>query len=82
LGDAETVTVCRSGCTAFIVNVYDLESLLAELDAIIVKFDVPAVAGVPDITPVFSLSDKPLGSEPDETDHLIGVEPVACKVWL
>jgi hypothetical protein len=34
-----------------IVNVYDLESLPIELDAIIVKFDVPAVVGVPDITP-------------------------------
>jgi len=35
-----------------------------------VKLDVPAVVGVPAITPVASASDSPAGSEPADTDQV------------
>jgi hypothetical protein len=48
-----------------------------------VKFEVPAVVGVPEIVPVEPPSDSPAGSEPDTTDQLYGVTPpVAASVWL
>jgi hypothetical protein len=31
------------------------------------------------MTPVEVLSDKPVGSEPEYTDHVIGVAPVATR---
>jgi hypothetical protein len=45
-----------------------------------VKFDVPAVVGVPDITPP-ELKDSPAGSVPEANDQLYGVTPpVAASV--
>ena len=35
-----------------------------------VKLDVPAVVGVPEITPVAALSDSPAGSEPADIDQV------------
>ena len=35
-----------------------------------VKLDVPAVVGVPEITPVAALSDSPAGSEPVDIDQV------------
>ena len=35
-----------------------------------VKLDVPAVVGVPTITPVAALSDSPAGSEPAAIDQV------------
>ena len=35
-----------------------------------VKLDVPAVVGVPTITPVAALSDSPPGSEPADIDQV------------
>ena len=37
-----------------------------------VKLDVPAVVGVPEITPVLALRVSPAGSEPTETVQVIG----------
>jgi hypothetical protein len=47
-----------------------------------VKFAVPAVVGVPEITPPED-RDNPAGGEPDARDQLYGVTPpVAASVWL
>ena len=35
-----------------------------------VKLDVPAVVGVPEITPVAAVSDSPAGSEPADIDQV------------
>ena len=49
--------------------------------ALAVKLNVPAADGVPEITPLlFRL--KPVGRLPTEIDHVIGVVPVAARVWL
>ena len=48
-----------------------------------VKLVVPAVVGEPVIAPVAALRDSPAGSEPIETDQVIGVTPpVDCSVAL
>src|SRR3989304_8833240 len=48
-----------------------------------VKFDVPAVVGVPLITPVAVLRASPVGSVPTDTAQLYGVlPPAATTVWL
>ena len=48
-----------------------------------VKFEVPAVVGVPEITPVEELIDSPAGSVPTVTENVYGgVPPVACTVAL
>src|SRR3989304_3409264 len=48
-----------------------------------VKFDVPAVVGVPLITPVAVLRASPVGSGPTDTAQLYGVlPPAATTVWL
>src|SRR5574342_517999 len=39
------------------------------------KLYVPAVVGVPEMTPVPLLSDRPAGSEPLEIDQVYGVVP-------
>lgn len=52
------------------------------LAAFTVKRNAPAAAGVPDITPP---DDKlnPVGSEPDETDHVtVPLIPDEVSVWL
>ncbi len=40
-----------------------------------VKLDVPVAVGVPDMTPVVALSDKPPGSDPLAIDQAYGVVP-------
>jgi hypothetical protein len=50
--------------------------------ALTVKLNVPAVVGVPDITPVVSFKLKPAGSVRLDIDQFIGVDPVAVSVWL
>lgn len=53
-------------------------SALCEPDtAFTVNVDVPAVVGVPEITPVEELRESPAGRFPDETDH---VTPVMLAV--
>jgi hypothetical protein len=48
-----------------------------------VKFAVPAVVGVPEITPVEAFSVSPAGRLPDAIDHVSGeIPPLACNVAL
>ena len=47
-----------------------------------VKLTVPAVEGVPEITPVVELSDKPAGTLPTLTVHVLVRLHDAVKVWL
>ena len=56
-------------------------SLPSALVALTVKLDVPAVVGVPEITPAVERV-KPPGNVPVSTLHVIGVSPVAASVWL
>jgi hypothetical protein len=46
--------------------------------AVMVKFDVPAVVGVPEMTPVEELSERPVGREPEVTDQVS--VPWLCEV--
>ena len=57
-------------------------SFPALLDAITVKFDVPAVIGDPVIAPVVVFKFRPSGRLPLAIAHVIGVVPVAARVWL
>jgi hypothetical protein len=50
--------------------------------ALTVKLNVPTVVGVPDINPVFVFKPKPVGRLPSVIIHVIGVVPVAVRVWL
>ena len=70
------------GATA--VAVISIESTFVLLPtlfvALTVKLDVPVALGVPAITA--PLSVKPVGNEPESMLHVIGVVPVAVRVWL
>jgi phosphohistidine swiveling domain-containing protein len=66
--------------TAVIVMDNGLVLFPAALVALTVKLDVPAVVGVPEITPVPARL-KPAGNEPSIL-HVMGVSPVALSVWL
>ena len=57
-------------------------ALPALLVARTVKLTVPAVVGVPEITPVVELSDKPAGTLPTVTVHVLVRLHDAVKVWL
>jgi hypothetical protein len=50
------------------------------LAALIVKLNVPATVGVPEIK--LPLKDNPSGKLPESTVHMMGVSPVAVRVWL
>ena len=50
--------------------------------ALTVKLNVPIAVGVPVIAPVASFKLKPAGSVRLEIDQVIGVVPVAVRVWL
>jgi hypothetical protein len=50
--------------------------------AVTVKFAVPAVVGVPEISPVSGSSVKPAGKLPAVTLQFIVPPPVAESVWL
>jgi hypothetical protein len=71
----------KSGVTPAVAIVIDncFVLLPAELDALTVNVDVPAVAGVPEITPAAE-SVKPVGNVPPVTLHEKGVVPVAVTV--
>jgi hypothetical protein len=54
---------------------------LLESIAWTVKLKVPEAVGVPEMTPVPLLSDRPVGSDPLVIDHVYGeVPPLAAKV--
>jgi phosphohistidine swiveling domain-containing protein len=57
-------------------------SLPAALDAFTVKVDVPAVVGVPEITPVVPARLKPAGNVVPPSRLHVGAVPVATRVWL
>ena len=44
--------------------------------------NLPAVVGVPEITPVASFKLNPSGRTRLDIDQVIGVVPVAVSVWL
>ena len=50
--------------------------------ALTVKLNVPIAVGVPVIAPVASFKLRPAGSVRLEIDQVIGVVPVASRVWL
>jgi hypothetical protein len=54
----------------------------AEFVALIAKLNVPAVVGVPEITPLDAFKLNPVGNVPLAITHVIGAVPVALSVWL
>jgi hypothetical protein len=58
----------------------DFVLLPTSFSALTTKLNVPAVVGVPVIAPVLVLILKPGGSAPLDTDHVIGVEPLAASL--
>ena len=50
--------------------------------ALTVKLNVPAVVGVPDITPVDAFKLRPAGNVRAEISQVIGAVPVAASLWL
>ena len=63
------------------VIVTDCEELPAKFLTVTTKAEVPAVVGVPLITPV-ELRERPLGRLPLESDHCSGTAPVALSEVL
>ena len=58
-------------------------SLPALLVALTVKVEVPAAVGVPLISPVSLFRLRPAGRLPPfSTLHVMGVVPVAVRIWL
>jgi hypothetical protein len=54
---------------------------VSESVTVTVKFDVPAVVGVPEIAPVELFKDSPAGKLPVVTDQEYGeTPPAACNV--
>jgi len=60
----------------------DFVTLPATFVALTVKLYVPAVVGVPEITPVVVFKLKPGGRLPEEIDQFIGAVPLAVSVSL
>ena len=52
------------------------------LAACTAKLNEPAVVGVPLNTPLAALRVRPAGKVPEATFHVMGVVPLAVKVWL
>jgi len=67
---------------AAITILRELVPFPAELVALTEKVNAPIVVGVPDITPVEAFRLKPAGKARAEMSHVIGVVPVAARVWL
>lgn len=49
--------------------------------ALTVKLNVPSVDGIPEMMPLVERA-KPPGRLPLSRLHVIGIEPVAARVWL
>ena len=77
-----TVTVCSVGAALAIAIDSSFVSLPALFSALTVKLAVPAAVGVPLISPVASSSVRPAGRLPLSMPHVMGVVPVALRVWL
>ena len=54
----------------------------AVFEAVTEKVKLPVVLGVPEMTPVLVFNVSPPGRLPDVTAQVIGVVPVAVRVWL
>ena len=67
---------------SLIVTLKALLEYPAALVALTVNVNVPAFVGVPEITPLELLSDKPVGSVPLTLDQVRGVVPLAAKFAL
>jgi hypothetical protein len=80
---AGTVSVVTTGAvtTAKTTTENGLSSVPAELVALTVNVDVPAVVDVPESTPAGD-SVRPGGNVPLTTDQVIGVSPVAASVCV
>ena len=78
VGNVVVVMVGATGAAVIAIDKF-LVSLPALLVALTVKLNVPAVLGVPDITPADE-SVKLLGKLPFSNDHVISVVPVAVSV--
>jgi hypothetical protein len=66
---------------AVIVMLRAFVVLPAELVACTVKLKVPGIVGFPDITPALERL-SPAGRLPDDMLQVMGVVPVAARVWL
>ena len=75
--------VIMVGATGAVVTVMDKNFVLLPtlLVAFISKSEVPAVVGVPEISPAVE-SVKPLGRLPKFNDQVIGIVPVAASCAL
>ena len=71
-GAGRTMVIDKAGGVG---SVCDSESVTCG-----VKLNVPAVVGVPEITPVRALRLRPVGSVPVELQVRVPVPPVACTV--
>ena len=89
-GDAEavplpplvTVTVCSAAGALVIVIDSSFVSLPALLVALTVNLAVPSAVGVPLISPVSLFRLRPAGRLPPSKLHVMGVVPVAVRIWL
>ncbi len=66
----------------FTITLSDLELTPPAFTAVTVKTEVPAAAGVPLMMPVEDPKDKPAGSAPLVTLHVIGAVPVAARACV
>jgi hypothetical protein len=80
---ADVLIVSTDGATTMEVGADAVCTGLPESFTLTVKLNVPLDVGIPEITPVDSAIDRPLGNWPDETDHVYGpVPPVALTELL
>ena len=78
------VTVGGSGAASIVMlRLFDVDcGVDSESFARIVKEAVCAVVGVPEINPDAAFSVRPVGSEPEMTDHVYGeTPPIAVSVF-
>lgn len=79
--DGSVVVVITGTVTAdVIVTLSALDATPTALVALAVKLLIAAVVGVPDRTPLDAFSVSPPGTDPDDTDHVIGKSPVTDSV--
>jgi hypothetical protein len=65
----------------FITTVYGCAPVAETLSvAKIVKLNVPTAVGVPLITPVTGLNDKPVGKAPEDNDKVNGAVPPTAVI--
>ena len=81
-GGAELVMIGATVEAVMVMELFWVAFGNVPLAACTVKLNEPAVVGVPLITPVVLLSVRPVGSVPLAMLQVIGVVPVAVKVWL